>query len=400
MNPWTKRLTSLVLIAVVAVVAFYIGTMVVASNAARTPMVFPAQAQAIIAPPASASAEERLLADLYNRVAPSVVNINVISRSGGFATGDLPPDHPQVQPPDGDFFSEGTGTGFVIDTQGHIITNYHVVEGAVLIEVSFFDGTTVRGEAIGLDPDSDLAVVRVELPAESLRPVTLGDSDSAFVGQSTLAIGSPFGEEWTMTTGIISALNRTIRGLNAFSIGAVIQTDAAINPGNSGGPLLNLDGEVIGVNSQIRSGSRSNSGIGYAIPSNLVSRVAESLIAKGSVDYSYIGIGGEDVSLLVKEALSLPNNARGVLVSRVEAGSPADRAGLRNPSGTTQIDGITVPRRADIITAVDGQALTGMPDLISYLAANTLPGQTITLTVVRDGREQLELPVTLTTRPG
>lgn len=398
MSRWIKRFASLAVIMIVALAAFYVGTMVVATNAARTPISFPSQTlQQLVTPPPGASAEELQLADLYSRIAPSVVNINVISRAGGFNVPN-DPNHEGLQPPD-DFFSEGTGTGFVIDTAGHIVTNYHVVEGAVVIEVSFFDGTTVRGEAVGLDPDSDLAVVRVDLPAEQLRPVTLGDSDALFVGQSTVAIGSPFGEEWTMTTGIISALNRTIQGLTAFSIGQVIQTDAAINPGNSGGPLIDLTGQVIGVNSQIRSESRSNSGIGYAIPSNLVQRVVQSLIEKGTVDYSYIGIGGGDVSLLLIEALELPNNAQGVVIQRVEPNSPAWGAGLRSASGEMLVDGIQVPTNVDIITAVDGLAVTGMPDLISYLAGNTSPGQTVTLTVVRDGDQQIEMSVTLASRP-
>ena len=191
-----------------------------------------------------------------------------------------------------------SGTGFVIDTDGHIVTNNHVVDGADLIEVNFHDGTILEGTVVGLDPDSDIAVLKVDRPASELQPVTFGDSDSLFIGETTLAIGSPFGQRWTLTTGIVSALGRTIQGLDQYSVGSVIQTDAAINPGNSGGPLLDLDGEVVGMNSQIASQSRSNAGIAFSIPSNLVKRVAQQLIDNGQVNYSYLGISsGPEISL-------------------------------------------------------------------------------------------------------
>jgi 2-alkenal reductase len=383
------------LVALLIITAFYIGTMVVATRAG-TPVSWQQQSVAIATPPTTATESERLLADIYARIAPSVVSINIVQRIGG-----LQPIDPQLSPndiPDGGF-AQSTGTGFVIDTIGHIVTNAHVVEGAELIEVNFIDGTIVRAEVVGSDLNSDIAVIRVDLPAEQLRPIALADSDSLFIGQTTVAIGSPFNQPWTMTTGIISALDRTIQGLTIFSIGEVIQTDAAINPGNSGGPLLNLAGEVIGVNSQISSNSRSNSGVGYAVPSNLVQRVSSSLIEKGTVDYSYIGISGTDMNVLQMEALGLPNNARGVIVNEVIPNGPAARAGLRSVGDITQIDGFDVPVEVDIITAVDGQPVTGMPSLISYLASNTLPGQTVTLTVVRNGTEQLEINVTLGARP-
>jgi 2-alkenal reductase len=383
-----KRLAVVLVVGVLVIGAFYLGTMVVATRAGSSLNWQPAQQIAPVAPPADASASERQLADIYNRISPSVVSINVVSSVGsneenGFDEG----------------FAEGTGTGFVIDSSGHIVTNFHVVEGAVLIEVNFIDGTIVRGEIVGVDPDSDLAVLRVDLPAEQLRPVALGDSDALFIGQTTIAIGSPFNQPWTMTTGIISALDRTIRGLSLFSIGEVVQTDAAINPGNSGGPLLNLRGEVIGVNSQISSAVRANSGVGYAIPSNLVRRVAQALIEDGRVEYSYLGISGGDMTLLQMEALNLPNNLRGVIVQAVEPGSPADDGGLRNPGGVQEIDGIPVYTRADIIVAINGVPMSGMSSLISYLASTTQPGDTVTMTIVRDGREQLDLQIRLAERP-
>jgi len=386
MNGWTKRIASLVVVAILMLGAFYVGTMVVATNASQ-PVVFEAPEQVIVTPPADATDQERMLAELYNSVVDSVVSIEVVSHF----------EHPAIELEDQ--FTQAGGTGFVLDTDGHIVTNYHVVEGAVQISVNFYDGTIARGEVVGLDPDADIAVIRVDLPAEEFVPLPLADSSQLFVGQTTVALGSPFGRDWTMTTGIISALGRTIRGLNIYSIGEVIQTDTAINPGNSGGPLLNLRGEVIGVNAQIASDVRANSGVGFAIPSNLVSRVAQALIEKGRVDYSYIGIQGGDMTLAQIEVLGLPNNAHGIVVGNVEENSPAARGGLHNPGDERTIDGIPAYVSADIITAIDGISLRDMSDLISYLARQTQPGQTVTLTVLRNGREMVELPVTLSSRP-
>jgi S1-C subfamily serine protease len=329
--------------------------------------------------------------DIYNRVSPSVVSISVVKVSQSASL-----DNPNGQ--------MGGGTGFVIDTEGHIVTNYHVASDAVSIEVTFLDGTLARGEVVGLDDDSDIAVIKVEnVPADRLHPVTFGDSNALQVGEAVLAIGSPFGEHWTLTSGIVSALNRTIRGLTDFSIGGVIQTDAAINPGNSGGPLLNMQGQVVGVNSQIVSGSGTNAGIGFAVPSNLTQRVAQALIAQGFVDYSYIGITGGNVSLAHIEAFDLPNNTQGVVVSEAVAGSPAARAGVESMGMIVQDEnGNDVPQSVDIITAIDGQRIRGIEDLISYLAQETQPGDTVTLTILRNspnGTETVEVTATLTPRP-
>ncbi|MBL8134151.1 MAG: trypsin-like peptidase domain-containing protein [Anaerolineae bacterium] len=329
---------------------------------------------------------ETVYSDIYNHVSPSVVSINVVART------------PSTQFFDEEF-SGGTGTGFVLDQQGHIVTNAHVVDGAIRIEVNFRDGSIYRGEMVGIDYDSDLAVIQVQRVVSELVPVPLGDSDALFIGQEVVAIGSPFNQPWTLTTGIVSALDRTIDGLGEYQIGEVIQTDAAINPGNSGGPLLNLNGEVIGVNSQIISQSRSNSGVGFAIPSNLVRRVASELIADGAVDYSYLGIRGGDIDLATIEALGLPNNARGVIISAVEPGGPAALGGLRNARNPREVDGIRVYGSVDIITAINGSTITGMPSLIAYLSSQTRPGDTVTLTVVRDGSQAIQLPVTLVARP-
>ncbi|MEZ4667196.1 MAG: trypsin-like peptidase domain-containing protein [Anaerolineae bacterium] len=369
-----------VVVAAILLVAFGFVIGSTAMSTSASPNLLPSQ-QPVSAPINPILESERYFADIYSKVSPSVVSISV---SGTTSSGQD--------------FAAG-GTGFVIDINGDIVTNDHVVDGASLIEVNFIDGTIVKGEVVGLDQDSDLAVIKVDLPSDYLKPVILGDSDKLFIGQSTLAIGSPFGRNWTLTSGIISALDRTISSQGDFSVGSVIQTDAAINPGNSGGPLLNLQGEVIGVNSQIASETRSNSGVGFAIPSNLVKRVAADLIAFGKVNYSYLGIrAGSEFNLALIEALKVPNNIRGVVISDVQAGAPAAQAGLRSASRPTTVEGQRVPTEADIITAIDNVPVTSMSGLISYLANKTQPGQTINLTVWRDG-QQINIPVTLSERP-
>ncbi len=329
------------------------------------------------------------VSDVYDTVSPSVVSISVTAnRAGQNIMGQSVPEQ-QVQ---------GGGSGFVYDNQGHIITNNHVVEGATDIVVSFLDGTKARATIVGLDPDSDLAVIRVDLPESDLaelQPVQFADSDALEVGEPVLAIGSPFGQRWTLTTGIVSALQRTIQGVGNFSIGGVIQTDAAINPGNSGGPLLNARGEVIGVNSQIISASGANAGIGFSIPGNLTQRVAIDLIQRGYVEYSYLGISGGDVTIDVIETFELPNDITGVVVGESVPGGPAARAGIQSAAITDAQELLS----ADIVTAIDGVELSSMGDLITYLASNTRPGDTITLTVLRDGQTTLNLDVVLSPRP-
>ncbi|MBC8170087.1 MAG: trypsin-like peptidase domain-containing protein [Anaerolineae bacterium] len=303
--------------------------------------------------------QEQQLADIYNRLSPSIVSISI---SEPFGAG---------------FEEVSGGSGFVLDKQGHILTNYHVVHGtssAGRIVVNFIDGTIVRATVTGEDANSDVAVIQVDLPEERLFPVIFANSDHLVIGQSTVALGSPFGQKWTMTTGIISALDRAITGLNNYQIGAVIQTDAAINPGNSGGPLLNLNGEVLGINSQIISEERLNSGIAFAVPGNLVQRVAQELINQGEVNYAYLGIQGDDIDLDIIENLSLPNNTRGVAItdfSRRSGVSPAQQGGL-------QLD--------DIITAIDGQPVLSFGSLIGYLSTWTTPGQNVRLTILRAGQ--------------
>ncbi len=316
-----------------------------------------------------------VFAEIYQNARQSVVAISVAAEDGG-----------------------GGGSGFVIDRDGHIVTNAHVVDEAEEIVVEFYEGAIVRAELVGSDPASDLAVLQVDVPAEQLAPIRLANSDNLTVGQTVLAIGSPFRQGWTLTSGIISAVDRTIQGLTEFSVGGVIQTDASINPGNSGGPLINLDGEVIGVNSQIISGARSSSGVGFAIPANLTRRVAEALIEDGEMIYSYLGISGFDVNLSAIESLNLPNDFRGVVVREVVDDGPAADSGLYEITRMLDLDDELVGLRADIITAVDQTPIGGMNDLITYLARHTRPGERVILSVLRDGDQELEIPITLGSR--
>ncbi|MCB9457848.1 MAG: trypsin-like peptidase domain-containing protein [Anaerolineaceae bacterium] len=383
---WNPRLAVVIAAGLLVMLGVILGAVVIPSAATSGNVSANIVVEAAVE--GSLTPQEQAMADLYTHVSPSVVSINVISRRAGSGFSDA----------QGIVLS--SGSGFVINQQGYIVTNNHVVDGATDIEVNFFDGTIVRADLVGVDPDSDLAVVRVDLPAQQLQPVTFGDSDSLVIGQTALAIGSPFGQRWTLTQGIISALDRTLQGLTQYSVGSVIQTDAAINPGNSGGPLFNLQGQMIGVNSQILSQQRSNSGIGFAIPSNLVKRVATELISNGAVNYSLLGISSNrerEITLSLIEAMSLPNNLRGVVVDNVTPSGPAQLAGLRNPTNARQVNGEVVYSSADIITAIDGIPLTGMSSLVSYLASSTVPGQTVNLTVWRDN-QFVTVPVTLGSR--
>lgn len=381
-----KRIvTSMLAVVLLLVAGFGIGTLVRDTGAAGLD-IEPLAAQPVALDQNSEAGfmllteAEQTLAAIYQEVSPSVVAIST-SRSGSAAS----PFDDEIA---------GAGSGFVIDMDGHIMTNYHVVRNASEIEVNFLDGTITRAEVVGLDADSDLAVIRVDIPSDRLIPVRFGNTDELVIGQSVVAIGSPFGQRWTLTSGIISALDRTIQGLNNYRIGSAIQTDAPINPGNSGGPLLNLRGEVIGVNSQIISQTRSSAGIGFAVPSDLVQRVAQELIENGNVAYSLMGIVGGDISLQIIEALDLANNQRGMFVDSVDPGSPAGVAGMR--SAEISEDGDLMS--ADIIVAIDGTEITGFPSLISYLARFTRPDDTVVVTVLRDG-EEIDLEMTLARRP-
>ena len=302
----------------------------------------------------------------------------------------------------------GQGSGFVIDEEGHIITNYHVVEGATDIEVAFSNGMRFTGEVIGTDLDSDLAVIRVEMSGSGISPLALGDSIDVRVGESVIAIGNPYGLSGTMTVGIISARGRLLDSMRAapsggfFTSADLIQTDAAINPGNSGGPLLNYSGEVIGINRAIRtengeSGLLSNSGIGFAVPIDIVKRVVPYLIQDGRYDYPYLGIvSREDLTLIERESLGFLPDVVGAYIIEISNGGPAQAAGLRGGSSETDIAGL--PAGGDLIIAVDDQPVRSFSDLLAYLLTYKSPGDSLDVTVLRDGQE-ITIPVELDQRP-
>jgi S1-C subfamily serine protease len=292
----------------------------------------------------------------------------------------------------------GAGSGFIIDEQGHIVTNNHVVAGATQVTVIFYDGHEATATIVGTDPSSDLAVIKVKQLPEGTHPLPLGDSDQVAVGEMVVAIGNPFGLGNSMTVGFVSALGRTIdSGATQFSIPRAIQTDAAINPGNSGGPLLNLKGEVIGVNAQIATeGVAANAGVGFAIPVNTVRQVVPALVESGSYSWPWLGISGTSVNLLLMQANDL-DTQRGAYVDDVISNGPAAEAGMRGSSGTRKIDGIEVPVGGDVIVAVDGTPIASFDDLLVEIAARQ-PGDRVELTIIRNGQRQ-ELTVTLAARP-
>ena len=330
------------------------------------------------------AAEEAVLVDLYDRINPAVVAIMVHNL----------PD------------SIGQGTGFVVDSEGHIVTNYHVVASGGEIEIAFFGGERVRAELLGGDAITDIAVLQpTRLPA-GISPVLLADSKLVQVGQRVVAIGSPFGLQGTLTSGIVSGIGRTLssgsfpgldaKGAGRFSTPDVIQTDAAINPGNSGGPLINLDGEVIGINKAIYSESGLNSGVGFAIAANTVRRLLPDLIEKGEYQHPYLGISSQEAFALDEmEALGLPQQG-GVYVICVDASGPAAAAGLRGGNPPHTCEGLEPG--GDVILAIDRRPVRGFADLLSYLVHHTRAGQIVKLTVLREGT-QIEFHVTLAARP-
>jgi S1-C subfamily serine protease len=330
-----------------------------------------------------ASAEDRLLINIYERVNPAVVNIEILVEAGPGISGDL--------------FPEGEGSGFIIDKEGRIVTNNHVVQGADEVQVTLYDGVIVQARVLGSDPDSDLAVIDVDLPPQLLHWVELGDSDGLKVGQRAIAIGNPFGLEGTLTTGVISALGRTLPADSLFAIPEVIQTDAAINPGNSGGPLLNADGLVIGVNTAISTTTGGNTGVGFAVPVNLVKRVVPSLISEGHYDHPRLGITGVTITPLLVEAMDLPVDS-GVLVSEVTANGPAEKAGIRGGSKEVSVQGRLVREGGDIIVSIEGHDVRQFEDLLSYIVMKTEVDQEIAVSLVRDGEERV-VKVVLEARP-
>jgi|Deesub1362A_J573_1020465.scaffolds.fasta_scaffold00885_10 2-alkenal reductase len=361
------------------------------------------------AAPIPISELDAALIELYERANPAVVNVQVTQ----VLRFEMPPEDgpmpfpglPFPMPPEGgERFSYGQGSGFVYDREGHIVTNHHVIARAERVTVIFWDGSSREAEIVGRDPGSDLAVLRVEDLPQGVEPLKLGDSSALRVGQMVAAIGNPFGLQGTMTVGIVSGLGRTLPsqaravGGGRFSIANVIQTDAAINPGNSGGPLLNLAGEVVGVNTAIEGAVRQFGGVGFAVPSNTVKRIVPVLIREGKYAHPYLGIVGVDVSPLIREAMKLGPEVRGILVIGVVEGGPADKAGLRGSAKEVEIDGRSLRVGGDIILSIDGQAVRDFDDLLTYLLEHTHVGQEVTLGILRDG-QQLELQVRLGARP-
>jgi putative serine protease PepD len=294
---------------------------------------------------ATAAAEETLSpSEVYDRAAQSVVEITVSSGGSGVGPGG----------------AQAQGSGFVYDREGHVITNEHVVDGAESVSVRFADGSSYDASVVGTDASSDLAVLKVEGAPESLlRPLTLADSSRLVVGQPVVAIGSPFGLEGSLTSGIVSALHRQMTAPNGFGIDDSIQTDAAINHGNSGGPLLDLRGRVIGVNAQIESDSGGNDGVGFAVPSNTIRSVVSQLVAGREVRYAYLGVSVE----------STTGDVTGARVTSVRTGTPAASAGLEE---------------GDVVVAIDGRTI-GTADALRSAVAGKQPGEQLELTIVRDG---------------
>jgi S1-C subfamily serine protease len=334
---------------------------------------------------AEAAAEDALLTHIYQQTSPAVVYVRVLVEDGGT------------------FVLLGSGSGFVIDAEGRVVTNNHVVEQADIVKVTFADGSVSDAQVLGRDPYSDLAVVEVDALPAGLTPLELGDSSALQVGERVIAIGNPFGLEGTMTAGIVSAVGRTLAsqtsGAGTFSIPEIVQTDAAINPGNSGGPLLNSEGQVVGVNTAIRSLTGTNSGVGFAVPIDIVKRIVPGLIDEGIYHYPYLGITSDRRLALadLEASLDLPVT-RGVLISEVVDGTAADKAGLRGGDEAVEVYGMAFQAGGDIIVAIDGYELQDFDDLIAYLVRETEVGQEVGLTIIRD-EEVLDVSVTLGERP-
>ena len=324
--------------------------------------------------------EEQLITNLYERVSPAVVHITAQIVSMDFFFGPTP--------------REGTGSGFVVDGAGHIVTNNHVIEGASSIEVTFSDETTVPAQVVGTDPFNDLALLLPELVPASVIPVELSSSAALRVGQRAIAIGNPFGLEQTLTTGVISALGRPLQVDEGEFIFNVIQTDAAINPGNSGGPLLDSRGRVIGVNTAIR---REAEGIGFAVPVDTLKRVMTALIEKGTYPHPWLGLMGYSVTPNLAQALDLPVE-EGVLIAQLYRDGPAVDAGVRGASRQALIGNQRILIGGDIIVAVNGEPIDDWLNYLEFIELETKVGDKVSLTLLRDG-QQLTIEVPAGTQP-
>ncbi|HEV3408026.1 MAG TPA: trypsin-like peptidase domain-containing protein [Gaiellaceae bacterium] len=363
-RPSRRSLTAGALLLAAALAGGGVGaaTSIAVGNGGTTTTVVREARGADEATPASASSADALsVSEIYRRASASVVEITV---TGGAGSAPVPFGGERPQP-------QAQGSGFVYDDEGHIVTNAHVVDGADSVEVTFSDGSSYEARVVGTDPSTDLAVLDVEAPARQLEPLPLGDSDALRVGDGVVAIGSPYGLEATVTSGIVSALHRRIDAPNGYSIAGAIQTDAAINRGNSGGPLLNADAEVVGVNAQIESAAGGNDGVGFAIPSNTVRSVVGQILSTGRVEHAYLGV-----------SLAERDGASGAEIADVRSGSPAERAGLE---------------AGDVITRVDGRAVETTEDVHRAIESKK-PGDELELTVDRDGATRT-VTATLGSRP-
>ena len=291
----------------------------------------------------------------------------------------------------------GLGSGFVYDMKGHIITNHHVIEDASTIQVTFLDGNVTSASVVGMDIYSDIAVIKVDSQVTTLYPVVLGASSDLTVGEPVAAMGNPFGLSDTLTAGIVSSLERTMDAAGGYVIIDIIQIDAAVNPGNSGGPLVNIKGQVVGVNTAIQSETGTFTGIGFAIPSDTVKREIDDLIDPGTYKHPWLGVSALDVNIAIADAIGL-EKPQGVLIVDVTEGSPAEQAGLSGADQNVTLDGQLTPIGGDVITGIDGLPMRRLADLVVYMERNTSPGDSVVFDIIRDGQE-LSVEVTLGERP-
>ncbi len=388
-TPFASAIAGGLVVAVVGLVA--IGTGLVDSGSSTTTIT--------TAAPASSSPETALASNsskaetvnqIYTQDAPGVV----------FITAQQKPQTSPFNPFGQSQGGTATGSGFVIDNDGHILTNNHVVAGSdnITVRIGGDDGQTFDASVVGTDPSTDVAVLKVDFGSDQPEPLELGSSAGVKVGDPVVAIGNPFGLDRTATAGIVSAVQRQIDAPNGFTITNAIQTDAPINPGNSGGPLIDSEGKVIGINSQIESGGQSegNVGIGFAVPIDTASEIAQQLIDHGSVEHAYMGITGGDLTPEIAHVLNL-NVDHGALVESVVPGSPADKAGIQAGDAQVSMGGQQIRAGGDVITAVDGQPVAGMDDVVAAVDAKK-PGDDLQLTVLR-GNDTRTVTVTLAERP-
>jgi S1-C subfamily serine protease len=291
----------------------------------------------------------------------------------------------------------GLGSGFVYDLKGHIITNHHVIDGAEVIQVTFLDGNVSSASVVGMDVYSDIAVIKVNSEVTTLRPVILGSSSELNVGEPVAALGNPFGLSDTLTVGVVSSLERTLNAFGGYVIIDIIQIDAAVNPGNSGGPLVNLKGQVMGVNTAIQSETGTFTGIGFAIPSDTIKREIDDLIETGGYKHPWLGVSALEVNIAIADAVGL-EKPQGIIVMNVTSGSPADLAGLQGVTETVIVDDQEVPVGGDVITEVNGVHVITLDDLVVYMERNTHPGDSVVIRIIRD-RQELDLTVVLGERP-